>query len=175
MQDLLKGHMVVLALAKLDADTAYTKPNLRLQKKPTTTVFSLDAYTSKHLRLSPLSLRASKVTTAKPSSTQVTCKINGEQMVLQRLVDEEKIVNEFWIVWARSTSNKKEANLQVQLFDVELDLGYMQASVSVPCLINFKAVKKNDELVIFKDDGPKIKKEAQVTSEFEPKSKKQKA
>ena len=171
MKDALLGHMVVLALGMLDASTEYKKPKLSLQKKPIATVFSLDAFPAKRLRLSPLSLKASKLTSEK--TTQVTCKINGEQMVLQRLVDEEKIVSEFWLVYARSTSNRKEANMQLQMFDVPLDLFDTQTWVSIPCCVNFKAIKQNDELVLFKEDAPKTKKEAAVTSEFEPKSKKQ--
>ena len=156
---------IVLAIHELDRDEEgkFAVRKLRVQKKPTLSVFTNNAVPKGKLRLCPLTDKATKLG-AKRTPAQMICVIDGEEYALHRLFDEKKVVSEFWIL--DTTTDKKKANMILETWE--------NPGVEFPCAVNSRALTAGEQLWLHKPETEKPEKRKPVSCELDAKSKKAK-
>ena len=165
LQNMVVRGVVGLAMKRMHADGEYTTVKFRAQKSPKERLFALSAADKKCLRVVPITHRFGTVPSTDALDVVV---VDGERYLLQRNVSKG-CCSEFFVM--RTVHERKDANMELKTFKETVE----GIDVKVPCAVNFKDVKANDEVVLFKPAPPKAAPKAKpVMAVLEPPSKKSK-
>ena len=157
MQHLSMKGMLLSALYTLGIQ--HHDPHFRIHDKPIKSVFCLKDYEWQHIVIPPTTMQITVETTPKVVPyTSFVCTVGADSpyFVLSHVIQKE-FVSPFWYI--RKSSKRGECNLELQDHVVEMRPPKTQHVVNkdkslffaVPCAVNFVAVKKGDELVLFKE------------------------
>jgi hypothetical protein len=146
---------IVIGLRRLSLSKDYKKVDFRVQKYPTSRVFSLTNVPKGELRIVPLTLKVTSVTDGK-DGTYTQALVGNEKFQLGRCVTDTTL-SEFFVV--REVHEVKLANAKLQTFTEKVE----NMTVKIPCLVNTQDIAKDTEIVLYKP-AKNDKRESEVTT-----------
>ena len=165
LQNMIVKGAVAFAIKRLVVDSAYTTMKWRVQKSPKERLVALNAADKKCLRVVPIT---HKLGTDPSDDVIDVVVVGGVKFLLQRNVSKD-CCSEYFIM--RVVHDKRDANMEIKIF-TEIVEGI---TVKVACAVNFKDVKANGEVVLFKPAPTKAAaKSKAVVAVLEPPVKKTK-
>ena len=137
-------------------------PAIRIQLKPRTAVFAEVSVAANKIALTPFTPKIIITQKTIPNSIEIKSPIDigDKRIFLQSYTNEESVVP-YWFI--RITNEESEATLVEKSKIVEIKAGLTKKDggsiqVTLPTLVNRKAIKAGDELTLYRAPAPKVAK-----------------